>query len=110
MLEFIIKYWLEFFFGALLTLMGYFFKKQAEKTKENRIQLEALKNGTQCLLRSEIIRCYEKYAEQQYCPIYVREAVMKAYKAYHDLGGNDVATDLIQKIQALPAEAEQQID
>lgn len=69
--------------------------KETEKDK-------ALCSGVQCLLRAEIIRSYEKYTEKGYCPLYSKQALTTAYKAYHALGGNDVATDLYEKIMDMP--------
>ena len=63
---------------------------------------KALKSGLQCLLRSEIIRAYDKYTERKYIPIYAKEALEKEYKAYNKLGGNDVATDLYKHLLILP--------
>lgn len=67
------------------------------------IFFKAFRNGLQCLLRAEIIRSHEKYVELKgYCPIYAKEALTRAYKAYHTLKGNDVATALYEEIMALP--------
>lgn len=63
-----------------------------------------IRNGVQCLLRAEIIRCYKEHEDKHYCPIYTREALKRMYKAYHALGGNDVATDLYEKVLALPTD------
>ena len=68
------------------------------------IKLKAIKNGIQCLLRAEIIRCHDKYMEREFCPIYAKEALSRAYKAYHALKGNDVATELFEEIMHLPTE------
>ena len=35
---------------------------------------------------------------------YAKEALTRAYKAYHALGGNDVATELYHDIMELPTE------
>ena len=56
------------------------------------------------LLRSEIIRNYEKYTDRGYCPIYAREPLSHVYEAYHALGGNSTATDLYKKTMALPSD------
>ena len=68
------------------------------------IRLRAVKNGLQCLLRSEIIRSHDKYIERAYCPVYAKDALTKAYRAYHALGGNDVATSLYEAVMELPAD------
>lgn len=72
------------------------------------IKLKAIKNGLQCLLRAEIIRSYDKYKERDYCPLYAKEALTRAYKAYHALGGNDVATELYNDTMELPTEPPKQ--
>lgn len=64
-------------------------------------QNKSSKDGLKCLLRAEIIRCYEKYTDRGEIPIYAKESLEKEYKAYHNLGGNDVATDLYNKLMKL---------
>lgn len=71
-----------------------------------RKKRQNVENGVQCLLRLEIIRSYENYSHKGYCPVYAREALTKGYTAYHNLGGNDVATDLYDKILELPTDKE----
>ena len=73
------------------------------------VRLKAIKNGLQCLLRAEIIRSHDKYTDREYCPIYAKEALTKAYMAYHTLGGNDVATNLYKETISLPTEPPQHI-
>ncbi len=64
----------------------------------------AYKSGLQCLLRAEIIRAHEKYTEIGYCPIFARDAITKAYEAYHALGGNGTITELYNQIMAMPTD------
>lgn len=64
----------------------------------------AFEDGLQCLLRAEIIRNHDKYLDKGYCPIYAKEALKRAYAAYHELHGNDVATQLYHETMALPTE------
>jgi hypothetical protein len=64
--------------------------------------LKAVFNGVQCLLRAEIIRQNEKWVKAKYCPVYAKEALSRAYKAYHALRGNDVATELYEETIELP--------
>ena len=64
--------------------------------------LKALLKGVQCLLRAEIIRQNEKWTKARYCPVYAKEALSRAYKAYHALHGNDVATELYEETIELP--------
>lgn len=65
---------------------------------------KALENGMLSLLRAEIIRQHDKYTDKKYCPIYAKDALEKAYSAYHNLGGNGTITKLYNDIMALPEE------
>ena len=73
-------------------------------TKLRKKRDSALEDGVQCLLRAEIIRSHDKYLDKGYCPIYAKEALKRAYAAYHELHGNDVATQLYHETMALPTE------
>lgn len=73
----------------------------AEQARRDEIR-ENLALGTQCLLRAEIIRQHEKYMDRGFCPVYAKESLTKEYQAYHNLGGNDVATALYEQLMDLP--------
>lgn len=88
--------------GAAVTLANVAFTSLTTRKNRRNERTEQLEAGVQCLLRAEIIRSHEKYTERGKCPIYAREALTKVYKAYHALGGNDVATDLYNEIMELP--------
>lgn len=77
---------------SVLTLWFVFFK--------------SFRNGLQCLLRAEIVRQNEKWTKAEYCPVYAKEALEREYKAYHALGGNDVATALYEEVMELPERKE----
>lgn len=91
--ELFIKWLVPFLLGAAVTFTGTML-----------LRIKAIKNGLQCLLRSEIIRSYDKYKEKKFAPVYAKEALTKAYSAYHALGGNDVATALYNETMELPTE------
>lgn len=73
---------------------------QEEEKKKNA----AVANGMQALLRDRIIQSYNYYHDKGYCPIYARENIKKLYNPYHELGGNDVATDLVEELFELPTD------
>ena len=56
------------------------------------------------LLRAEIIRQNDKYTARKCCPIYAKDALEKAYAAYHSLGGNGTITKIYNDTMALPEE------
>lgn len=97
-------------------IMNYITKKQAQKIAEQNEYQEQIhskieeltdrisnvENGSQALLRIEIIRSHDKYMDKKYCPVYAKESLSRAYAAYHALGGNDVATELYHQVIELP--------
>lgn len=76
-----------------------------DKAQSSKYQ-KHIEDGLQCLLRAEIIRANEKYTARRYCPIYAKESLKRVYNAYHELGGNDVATHLYDELMALPERKE----
>lgn len=90
-IETVVKWLVPFVCGAGVSAIVANFKKKS-----------ALENGVQCLLRAEIIKAHDKYTEKGYCPIQMKEALSKEYQAYHNLGGNDVATTLYNDLIKLP--------
>ena len=95
MLQAVYNWLVPFVLGGLAALVAATVKHYAKKEKAEAA-------GVCCLLRAEIIRQHEKYTEKGFCPIYAKEALKKAYEAYHTLGGNDVATKLFEEVMALP--------
>ena len=88
--------------GAGVTVANVLFTTISARKQKRDERTEQLEAGVQCLLRAEIIRSHEKYTERGECPIYAQEALTRAYKAYHALGGNDVATELYNDLMELP--------
>lgn len=96
-IETIIKWAVPFVCGGAVTWGVTYIKLRKKRDS-------ALESGVQCLLRAEIIRNHDKYIDKGYCPIYAKEALKRAYAAYHNLGGNDVATGLYNAVMALPTD------
>lgn len=97
LIETIIKWAVPFVCGGVLTWAVTYIKLRKKRDS-------ALESGVQCLLRAEIIRNHDKYIDKGYCPIYAKEALKRAYAAYHALHGNDVATGLYNEVMALPTD------
>ncbi len=87
------KWLIPFLLGVIATAIPAFF-----------LNMRLIKNGLQCLLRVKIIETHDKYIEKGYCPIPIKESLVKLYKAYHALKGNDVATALYNEVMELPTE------
>ena len=97
-MAFIGAHWLEWLFTAVLAVLSWLFKEMREQLQEEKKKNEAIAEGVQSLLRESIVNNYNRYSDKGFCPIYAKESMKKVYKAYHNLGGNDVATELYNKI------------
>jgi hypothetical protein len=102
MKNFIIKYWLQFVFASAAGGLGVAYRALAKRIHKQSCDQKALKDGTQSLLRSEIIRCYDVYTERGYISIHGLESVLAMYDAYHALGGNGTVTKLMEELRELP--------
>ena len=76
--------------------------------KKHHKKNDAVTDAVRSLLRTEIIRQYEKYSERGYFPIYAREPLRMAHDAYAALGGNSVATELYNRTVELPTDTDKE--
>ena len=109
-LTFIATHWLEWLFTAVLAILSWLFREMREQLKGEQQKNEAIAEGVQSLLRDSLVCNFNRYHEKGYCPIYAKDSIKRVYKAYHSLGGNDVATELYQKILKMPEEKEEHSD
>ena len=103
-LTFIGAHWLEWLFTAVLAVLSWLFKLMRDQLKQEQTKNEAIAEGVQSLLRESIVSNYNRYSDRGFCPIYAKESIKKVYRAYHNLGGNDVATELYNKVLKMPEE------
>lgn len=68
--------------------------------KQNKVR-KANSRGTMLILRRDIIDDHEKYMTRGEIPTYAYENFVEMYEAYHDLGGNGLATKMYEEIQEL---------
>lgn len=102
----IAPYLMNLISGIILAAATYTINKARAEREAERRRLEekekALSDGVESLLRKSLVDDYNKYSDRGFCPIYAKESVKRAYKAYHALGGNDVITELYHKILQMP--------
>ena len=103
-LAYIAEHWLEWLFAIITGIIAFGYKKISHRLEEEREKNKAIAEGVQALLRENIVNNYNKYSAKGFCPIYAKESMKKAYKAYSMLSGNDVATELYNKILKMPEE------
>jgi len=97
-IAFVSASWVEWLFAAAVSILAFLYRNIAARLQAEQKKNEAIADGVQSLLRESIVSNYNKYTEKGFCPIYAKESIKKVYAAYHNLGGNDVATQLYQKI------------
>lgn len=103
-INYIQSHWIEWLFAIIIALLTAGYKNVSGRLKEEQKKNNAIAEGVQSLLRESIVDNYNKYTDKNFCPIYAKESIKKVYSAYHNLGGNDVATELYHKILAMPEE------
>ena len=92
--------WVAWLFAILGAILGDIIRRLRIQKKESN----AIAAGVQSLLRENLVHNFNKYSDREHCPIYAKESIKRIYSAYHDLGGNDVATELYHKLLAMPEE------
>ena len=104
LISFISAHWMEWLFTVVLGALSWLFKSLRDQLAEEREKNEAIAEGVQSLLRESIVTNFNRYQDRGFCPIYAKDSIKRVYKAYHNLGGNDVATELYQKLLKMPEE------
>lgn len=109
-LTYILAHWVEWLFTACLALLTIAWRSVSVRLKREHEKNDAIAEGVQSLLRESIVTNYNRYVGKGYCPIYAKESLKSVYKAYHDLGGNDVATGLYKELLEMPTEKAEKED
>ena len=107
-IEYISAHWVQWLFAAAVGLLGWGNRKLTARLKAEQARNEAIAEGVQSLLRESLVDNYNKYSDKGFCPIYAKESIKKVYAAYHNLGGNDVATELYHKLIRMEEEKNEQ--
>ena len=103
-LGYVAGHWVEWLFTICLAALTLAWRKVSVRLKEEHDKNAAIAEGVQSLLRENIVSNYNRYLDRGYCPIYAKESIKKVYKAYSDLDGNDVATELYKHLLEMPTE------
>jgi len=106
-LDYISAHWVQWLFAVISGALALAYRSIAARLKEEQRKNEAIAAGVQSLLREAIVDNYNKYSDKGFCPIYAKESMKRVYTAYSNLGGNDVAHELYQKILRMPEEKEE---
>ena len=96
--EYIEAHFLEWLFGIVSVFLTALYRDVSKRLKYENEKNNAIAEGVKSLLRESIVQNYNKYQDKGFCPIYAKESMKKVYEAYHNLGGNDIATKLYNTI------------
>ena len=102
--EWIVKYWVEWAFGAVVAVLGILIKKINSRVKETSTKNDSIEKGIQALLRAQMVTDFNHYMDKGFAPIYARENFENCYQQYKCLGGNGVMTNIHQKFMDLPTQ------
>lgn len=102
LIAFIAANWIRWLFAVCTAILAWCYRNISARLEIERQKNEAIAAGVQSLLRESIVSNYNKYSEKGACPIYAKESIKKVYESYHNLGGNDVATELYNKLLRMP--------
>lgn len=108
-LEYIQSNWVEWMFALISLILGSLYRDISKRLEQEQQKSTAISEGVTSLLRENIVQNYNKYQEREYCPIYAKESMKKVYEAYHNLGGNDVATKLYNTLLEMPEEPKETV-
>lgn len=108
MTDFMLQYWLEVVFSAVLLIMGGALKKLAHELRCEMKEQRAIKAGVHALLRDQLIKSYNYFMEKGEIQIHDRDNIKHLYDQYHDLGANGVIDNLIQEMMRLPVKKKNQ--
>ena len=67
-------------------------------------QYTAMEDGIKALLRNSIFEQYRYFKNKGYCELDERAELTSMYNAYRNLGGNDVASDVYNRVLKMPTE------
>ena len=99
----ILDNWIEWLMLGVFSAASLWHRKVIKAISDDRAKYKAVAKGLEALLRDRIIDCYNKYEKKGICPIYAKENVERLYIPYHELGGNDVATELVEQLLGMPS-------
>lgn len=93
---------LQIVIWAVIGVLGWAVGRITSSTRHAKTEDDAMRNGMRSLLRGEIMRTHHSAMRDGYVTTVDREVMERNYIAYHDLGGNGVATKLYDEFMGLP--------
>lgn len=100
--EWIVKYWVEALFGAVVAGLTACYRSLAKRMKQKDEKEKALEDGVLALLHDRLYQACQYYIEKGFIDTAGLKNTEYLYRAYHALGGNGTGTELYNRAKALP--------
>lgn len=94
-------FWMQTYIIALPILLTSAMGYVVWNLKEQKKDRDANRRGTMLLLRVQLIEYHDKYVTLGEIPSYAYQNFVEMYEAYHELGGNGMATKMYKEIEEL---------
>lgn len=111
--DWIVKYWVQWVFGIITTILAAGYAKLSKKFKDNREEqrkkaeqdakeMRALKDGMRSILRRQIIIDCEKAVNEKHCSVDSKSTINNMYASFKALGDELAIKQLVETVQSLP--------
>ena len=98
MADFILKYWIEFIMGLVITGLSFCYKQLKRKVEEH----EVLKEGLVAILHDRLIQSGIYFLNKGEITVMELDNFNSMYEAYSKLGGNGTGTEIHERVNELP--------
>lgn len=102
MVEFIQCYWLEVFFGCIVSALSLVVRTIWARIQRETEEQQVMKEAALAMMHDRMYALARYYIAQGYATIQDLNNMEHIYTAYHNLGGNGTGTELFNRCKALP--------
>ena len=106
MIEFILHYWIQVLFSAILAFLSWCYKKIAGEVKARQVEMDLLKESNIAMLHDRVFQLGKHYIEKGEITLKEMDNFDMLYKAYHNLGGNGTGTEVYERVHNLKLKGE----
>ena len=101
LIETFLKYWLQFFCGAIVTLMTLLWRRIIKNRQESQARENAMEQALLALLRDRICEACRFHMKNGYITTGDLEVLTGLNDCYKTMGGNGTVHRMMQRIQNL---------
>lgn len=101
MLDWIIRYWVQWLFGLICAALLAGYRRLAKRVKEQEEERKAIKAGRLAILHDRLYAECSRYIAQGSIDTDGLRNLEYLYRSYHALGGNGTGTELYNRAKAL---------